>query len=256
MPDLILWSIAAMFAYATLWYGLSLVLKRNDIADIAWGLGYILVCAIAWVWSGPTPLRLIVYGLITLWGLRLALHIAIRTWGKAEDFRYQNWRKEWGKTFYWRSYVQVYLLQAGTLLVVSAPVYVVALAPEQPLTNWSVGIGVTLWFIGFFFQAVGDWQLARFVKTRTSREEVLQTGLWRYSRHPNYFGEIAMWWGLWVLVLPLSGSVWALVSPLLITWLLLRVSGIPMLEERYRDNPAYQDYQRRTSAWFPWWPKD
>jgi len=188
------------------------------------------------------------YVLVCVWGFRLSYHIYSRNRGKPEDFRYLQWRKEWGKTFFWRSYLQVYVLQALLLLIISSPLLWTAL--YNPSWSPFTTAGMAVWGIGFFFQSVGDYQLAEFVKTKKPGE-IMQTGLWKYSRHPNYFGEILMWWGLFVMVLPMPYGYAMLISPVTITLLLVYVSGVPMLEKKYADNPAYQEYKKRTSALVP-----
>ena len=239
-----------LLVYASAWFGLSLWLKRNDVADVAWGLGYVLVVVFC-LWHYPWhETALLVDGLVVAWALRLSLYIGLRNRGKTEDFRYKQWREEWGRTFYWRSWLQVYLLQAFLLLLISTPVSIAALAAPKAL-NFVSAAGAALWLLGFYWQAVADFQLAQFRKKRKHKDEVLQTGLWKYSRHPNYFGEVLMWWGIFIIVLPLPLGWLALISPVLITWLLVRVSGIPMLEARYKGNKAYQTYRAKTPALFP-----
>ncbi|MDX2070595.1 MAG: DUF1295 domain-containing protein [Haliscomenobacter sp.] len=243
-----------IWVYATLWFIISLVARRNDVADIAWGLGYVVVCAYLFQTQVKASVPLLVYTLVGIWALRLSTHIFLRNRGKGEDFRYRQWREEWGETFYWRSYLQVYLLQGFLLWVVALPIVVGGISAAQEWTICTY-LGILLWGIGFFFQAVGDYQLTQFVKTRKHKEEVLQTGLWKYSRHPNYFGEIAMWWGIFVIVLPIPSAWLGMIGPLTITLLLVFVSGVPMLEKRYVGNAEYAEYQKRTSVLVPWWPK-
>lgn len=252
MIDILSEAIIIILVYATGWYILSLIVRRNDIADVAWGLGYILLCG--WLVSTRmvSPVFWLIFALVAIWGVRLAWHIGRRLIGKAEDFRYRQWREEWGRTFYWRSYLQVYLLQGFLLLVIAMPILVAARHPEARLTGWSWS--AAFWLAGFVIQAVADAQLHAFIRGRTSRDEVLDTGLWRYSRHPNYFGEILMWWAIWAITLPLPGSWIGLIGPVTITWLLVFVSGVPMLENRYANHPGYQAYSRRTSMLIPWWP--
>jgi steroid 5-alpha reductase family enzyme len=190
-----------------------------------------------------------------LWGLRLSIHIYARNKGKQEDFRYKQWRAEWGKTFYWRSFLQVFLLQGIILLIIISPIIFSSTVPVQ---NFSVAtiVGIVLWGVGFFFQVVGDYQLKEFSKQRKSRDEIIQTGLWKYSRHPNYFGEILMWWSIYFIVLPVDNSWWFIISPITITYLLLYVSGVPLLEAKYKGNKAFESYQQRTNAVFPWFPRN
>ncbi|MBX2930275.1 MAG: DUF1295 domain-containing protein [Saprospiraceae bacterium] len=251
----VLLSLAGLvFLYASGWFLISLLFKRNDVADVAWGLGYLGICLYLALTQALTDLPLFVFILTAIWALRLSGHIFLRNRGKTEDFRYGQWRKEWGRSFYLRSYLQVYLLQGFLMLVIAAPIIVAGVSQSDEIGFWA-GFGSVLWFTGMFFQTVGDYQLARFVKTRKSKEEVLQTGLWRLSRHPNYFGEILVWWGLFFIVLPAPNGWMALISPLTITWLLVFVSGVPLLEKRYDGNAEYAAYKKRTSMLFPRAPK-
>lgn len=240
--------------YATCWFLISLIMKRNDIADIAWGPGYILLCIYLFLTKERSAPMLILYLLITIWGLRLAIHIYLRNRGKTEDFRYKNWRESWGKWFYIRSYLQVYILQGIFLIIIISPVLIVSSSSTYSpgISTWT---GIIIWLIGFFFQTVGDYQLSRFTKTRKSKGEIMQSGLWKYSRHPNYFGEIAMWWGIFIISIPADYGIFGIISPITITWLLLFVSGIPMLEEKYSGNPAFEAYKKKTSVLFPLPPK-
>ncbi|MCB9279052.1 MAG: DUF1295 domain-containing protein [Lewinellaceae bacterium] len=253
MISILLDTSVLVFCYATLWFAVSILLRRNDIADIAWGLGYLAISLFLVVTRPASGISLLILVLIAIWAIRLSGHIFLRNRKKTEDFRYRKWREEWGRNWIWRSFLQVFLLQGFFMLVISAPILV---ASHDHFAHPGVfaWLGTAVWMIGFFFQAVGDYQLARFIKTRKDREAVLRTGLWRYSRHPNYFGEILMWWGLFLIVLPLPYGWMAAVSPLTITWLLAFVSGVPMLEKRYENNPAYQAYKKRTNALFPWKP--
>ncbi|MBK9489257.1 MAG: DUF1295 domain-containing protein [Haliscomenobacter sp.] len=246
---------ALVFGYASLWFLVSVAVKRNDVADIAWGLGYLMICVYLALTQERTVVTMLVYTLVAIWALRLAVHIYLRNRGKTEDFRYQQWREDWGNSFYLRSYLQVYLLQGLLLWIIAIPIVIAGLSAEEELSMYTY-LGMAMWAVGFFFQAVGDYQLTQFVKTRTSKEEVLQTGLWRYSRHPNYFGEILMWWGIFVVTLPLPHAGWGVIGPLTITLLLVFVSGVPMLEKRYEGNPVYAAYQQRTSVLIPWFPKE
>lgn len=243
-----------IWVYATLWFVISLLARRNDVADIAWGLGYVAICFYLFQTQAKANIPLLVYALVCIWALRLSTHIFLRNRGKTEDFRYRQWREEWGKTFYWRSYLQVYVLQGLLLWIIALPIVVAGISTSQEWTICTY-LGSLLWGIGFFFQAVGDYQLKQFVKNRKHKEEVLQTGLWKYSRHPNYFGEIAMWWGIFVIVLPLPYAWVGMIGPWVITLLLVFVSGVPMLEKRYAGNAEYAAYQKRTSVLVPWWPK-
>lgn len=256
MTILLLETGAAVFLYMNLWFIVSLIKKRNDIADVAWGLGFIVAAAAALVLNrGTTPQGAIVVILVAVWGLRLALHISFRNRGKAEDPRYQAWRRDWGRYFLIRSFLQVYVLQGSLMLLISVPVIYTIQAPEHPFSILHALAG-GLWLFGFLFEAVADRQLARFKRDRSHKGRIMQSGLWRYSRHPNYFGEVVLWWGIYLFALAAPGGWWTIIGPVTITGLILFVSGIPLLEKRYEDNPEYTNYARRTSVFLPLPPKE
>jgi steroid 5-alpha reductase family enzyme len=255
MIQIFLITAASVIVYMTGWFIAAQVRGRNDIADVAWGLGFILAAAVSLVAAGVYPPRgLLVSGLVLVWGVRLALHIHRRNRGKGEDPRYRKWREEWGKWFVLRSFLQVFMLQGVLLLLVAVPVVFVNQAPAAPLA-WLDLLGLAIWMTGFGFEAVGDWQLLTFIRNPANKGKLMTGGLWRYTRHPNYFGEVTLWWGIWLMTLALPGSWLTVVGPLTITFLILKVSGIPMLEKPYEDRADFQEYKRRTSAFFPLPPK-
>lgn len=252
--ELVLYSAGVLLAYATMWYGISLAAKRNDVADIAWGLGYVLLASI-YLGGGEGSGRLaLMSGLVIVWGLRLATHIFLRNIKKSEDPRYGKWRREWGKWFYVRSYLQVFVLQMVLLLMIISSVMIVA-DNAQPALTWVNYVGVVVWAIGFFFEVVGDYQLGQFIKNPDNKGEIMDQGLWRYTRHPNYFGEVTMWWGLYLIAFGTPYWWLAIVSPLTISILILFVSGIPSVEKRYAGNKAFEAYKKRTSIFIPLPPK-
>ena len=240
--------------YVSVWFVISLLIKRNDIADIAWGLGFVGVVIFLFITQAQTLQSTIVYILTIIWGIRLAIHIGVRSKGKPEDFRYKKWRDEWGKYFVLRSYLQVYLLQGFFMWIISLPIIVVSMAQNQAISPFALA-GSIIWLIGFAFESIGDYQLMLFIKHKQNKSDIMQTGLWKYTRHPNYFGEVLVWWGIFIMVLPLQYGIWTIISPITISFLLLYVSGIPMLEAKYKDNLAFQDYKKRTSSFFPMLPK-
>lgn len=254
MIDLWLSAALLILLYTTFWFAISVGQKRNDVADIAWGLGYVLLCGFLFFTQNKNSAALLVYSLVSIWGLRLSTHLFWRNRKKTEDFRYKKWREEWGRWFYLRSYFQVYLLQGLILLVIATPLFV---ASRAEAAQWSAltYVGSGLWLTGFYFQAVADFQLLQFKRKHQGEERIMKSGLWRYSRHPNYFGELLMWWGIFLIVLPLPHGWWAIISPLSITFLLLFVSGIPMLEKRYEGHPEFEVYKKRTSVLIPWIPR-
>ncbi|PWH16542.1 MAG: hypothetical protein DDG59_09245 [Anaerolineae bacterium] len=256
------WAIYAalalvIFGAMTCLWLLSLRIHNAGIVDVFWGIGFVMVVWGAFLLSGDefVPRKLLIGSLVTVWGLRLAMHILIRNWGKPEDFRYAAWREAAGRSWWCRSYFKVFLLQGLILLLVAAPLLdVQSRAAASPLTglDW---VAVLLWLIGFVFEAGGDWQLLRFKSNPANRGEVLQSGFWRYTRHPNYFGDALQWWAFYLIALA-GGGWWTLFSPVLMTYLLVQVSGVAMLEKSLREaKPQYRQYIERTSPFFPWFPK-
>ncbi|MFA7302812.1 MAG: DUF1295 domain-containing protein [Candidatus Paceibacterota bacterium] len=242
---------AVLLGYMSLWFVVSLLKKRNDVADLAWGLGFVLMAWAALYLSGTSePRQLVVNALVTVWGLRLASHIYARNKGKAEDYRYAQWRKDWGKWFYLRSYAQVYLLQGVLLSLIATPVLHINSSGGSALGALDV-VGVAVWLVGFFFEVVGDAQLARFIQNPANKGHLMQSGLWAYTRHPNYFGEVTQWWGIWLIALSVAGGAYAGIGPLTITFLILKVSGVPLLEQKMAENPEFAEYKKRTSMFLP-----
>jgi steroid 5-alpha reductase family enzyme len=247
--------IILTWLYVTIVFFISLIRKRNDVADIAWGLGFLLATVYAYT-QRPFDFDrgLLVVVLVGVWALRLALHIYVRNRGKVEDRRYRAWREQWGRWFYLRSYLQIFILQGALMLVVVSPAVLTALTPGSSLRLSDI-LGVAIWVVGFGFEAIGDWQLARFKRDAGNAGKIIQTGLWRYSRHPNYFGEVTQWWGLWLIALAVPAGWATIIGPITITFLITKVSGIPMLEKNLAARPEFSEYMRTTSVFFPWPPK-
>lgn len=246
----------ALFVYINLWFVLSLIKKRNDVADVAWGLGFVLLSWTSFFLADNVdPRKLLVLALVSIWGFRLAWHIHSRNSGKGEDYRYLAWRQQWGKWFYARSYAQVFLLQGALLFIVALPILVINESSLQIL-NWRDIAGVAIWIFGFYFEVIGDRELARFMKDPSNKGKLLQSGLWSYSRHPNYFGEVTQWWGIWILSLSSSAGWLAIIGPLTISFLILKVSGVPMLEKKMAEHPEFAEYKRRVSMFIPFPPKN
>ena len=248
--------ILVLFAYMTLWFLISVLKKRNDVADVAWGLGFVLMAWVSFFLSDdPGERGILVATLVSIWGFRLAWHIHARNKGKGEDYRYLAWRNEWGKWFYPRSYIQVYLLQGMFLFLIVSPVLLINKSTGNDLGTLDM-IGAAVWVLGFCFEAVGDAQLARFVKNPGNTGKLMRSGLWAYTRHPNYFGEVVQWWGVWLIALAVPGGWVGVVGPVTITFLILKVSGIPMLEKKMEEHPEFREYKRRVSVFFPLPPRN
>ena len=254
--NLFLFTIVLLLIFMTSLFAIALLLKDNSIVDIAYGLAFVLV---GWstylVYGSGHPRQLLLLALVTVWGVRLAGHIYIRKRSESgEDFRYRQWRESWGKTFIWRSFLQIFMLQGTVIYLVALPVMLVMNRPGGPLGLLDL-LGLLIWLFGFAFESVGDWQLLRFKKQPKHQGQIIQSGLWSLTRHPNYFGEATLWWGVLLVAISAPYGIIALTSPLLIDFLLLKVSGIPMLEAKYNGNPVFEAYKLRTNAFFPWFPR-
>jgi steroid 5-alpha reductase family enzyme len=249
-------TLSVVVAFLTLIWLLSLVRRDASAIDPFWGLGFIVaVVSYFLLTDGFAGRRILVIVLVSVWGLRLAVYLAWRNRGKGEDPRYQAMRAKRPNSFWWYSYFQVFLLQAFLLWIVAAPL-AAAQGGAEPL-HFSIldYAGVVVWAIGFLFEVVGDAQLALFRRDPANKGTVLQTGLWRYTRHPNYFGEAIIWWGIWLIAAGAHGY-WSVYGPVVITLLLLRVSGVTLLEKSLKESkPGYADYVRRTSPFIPWPPR-
>jgi len=253
----LLTGLAAAVAMMILVWIASVLRRDASIVDSFWGLGFALLGWVYFLTIDAHTLRgVVVVFLVTVWGLRLTAHITWRNWGEGEDYRYRAMRARWGGRFPWVSLFTVFLLQALILWAISTPLFQAqqaSLPRGLAVLDW---LGLGCFAVGLFFEAVGDWQLARFRAEPTNKGEVLDRGLWRYTRHPNYFGDAMVWWGFFCFALATPGSLWTLYSPLAMTLLLLKVSGVSLLEQKLRDSrPGYRDYVRRTSAFVPWFPK-
>ncbi|PLX99569.1 MAG: steroid 5-alpha reductase [Desulfuromonas sp.] len=244
-----------IFVTMTLIFVIAMAIKDNSIVDIFYGLVFLVGCWGAAIHFGLSHQRqLLILAVLTLWGCRLAIHLFLRKKGHGEDFRYAKWREDWGKTFVWRSYLQIFMLQGAVILLISTPVLLVIRAPGGPLTLLDF-LGITIWLLGFLFEAIGDWQLLIFKRKPENKGRIMRYGIWQYTRHPNYFGEATLWWGVFLIGLSAENGVYGIISPLLIAFLLLKVSGIPMLEKKYEGDPEFKAYRKKTNAFFPWFPK-
>jgi len=243
-------------AFGALWVA-SLLLRDASIVDVAWGPGFAAIAAIAFARSsGPGARGSLLLAMAALWGLRLGIHLAWRNIGSGEDPRYAAMRRRHGARFARVSLVTVFALQAALMWTISLPLQVAMLRPGAAPLGALDALGVALFAIGLSFEAIGDWQLARFRARPESRGRVLDRGLWRYTRHPNYFGDSLAWWGMFAVAASTPLGPWTALSPALMTFLLLRVSGVPLLERSLaRKRPGYGDYVARTSAFLPLPPR-
>ena len=250
-------SAFTIFCFMCVMFIVAQLMKNNGVADIGWGLGFIAVTVVTYFMFGTERLhqKLVSY-LVIMWGLRLSIYLGIRNLGMPEDFRYANWRKEWGSSFLWRSFLQVFMLQGAIMFINVLPVIIVNADSgiHRHYKTW-YALGGVLWAIGFFFEALGDYQKYMFKTSHHNQHRVMKQGLWKYTRHPNYFGETVIWWGIFLLSVPSGMWYISILAPLTITFLLLRVSGVTMLEKKYEGNTDYDLYKQKTNAFFPWFPK-
>lgn len=254
MIQVILYNALLVLAHMSLFFLLAAARKDNSTVDLAWGIGFVLIALFTLSIFGHYTLRqLLTSALVALWGIRLASHIYSRNKGKGEDFRYAQMRKDWGENVLIRSFLQIYLLQGFFMLVIASPIMLIN-SRVGPAFGWLDALGLLLWLAGFTLEVIADRQLREFVKTKREGE-IMKEGVWKYSRHPNYFGEAVQWWGIFLLALSIEGGIWTFVSPLLITILLRFVSGVPYLERKYKKYPAFKEYMRETNAFIPWFPK-
>ena len=246
---------AILTLYAILWVA-SLILRDASIADRFWGIAFVIIASAASAATDGVEQRAhLVMALTAIWGIRLSFYITMRNIGAGEDFRYRQMRKYWGESFPVVSLVTVFGLQAVLAWIVSLPIQA-AIASATPLHRTPLDYaGIVVWMAGFTIETVADFELAMFKSDRRNRGRLLDRGLWRYSRHPNYFGDALQWWGLW-LIAGATGAWWTIVGPAVMTFLLLRVSGVTLLERRLtRTHADYDAYARRTSAFIPMPPR-
>lgn len=234
------------------WIG-SVVRRDASLVDRVWGATFVVA---AWAYAIAaatwTPRTWLVLALVTVWGLRLTLYLTWRNWGHGEDKRYQQMRARNPQTFAARSLVTIYLLQGVIAWIVSLPLLAAAGIERGGALDWVDAVGVAMWLVGFVFEAGGDWQLSRFLADPTNRGKVMDRGLWRYTRHPNYFGDTVVWWSFLVFALP-TGAWWVAMGPVVMTALIVKVSGVALTERNMGSSPreGHDDYVRRTNAFFP-----
>jgi steroid 5-alpha reductase family enzyme len=248
--------IPSILLYITLIYLVSFARKNAGTLDIAWGPGFIVIATLLYLYFGfVSTTQIFISILVLLWGMRLFLNILIRNGNKPEDKRYTEMKKGW-KYPWISSYPVIFLPQAFFMLIIASPI-ILANSYNVETNVTGLFLGTLTWIIGFTFESMGDLQLMLFLKKPENKGKILTSGLWSLTRHPNYFGEIAQWWGIFVIIISgfgLSG-LWTIISPLAITWLLLKVSGIPLLEKHYEGNKEFGVYKAKTNALIPWFPK-
>ncbi len=249
--------LAIILAVSIIGYIISLFIKNASIADVFWGLYFVLITDyLLFSARSLNTAKLTLAFVINVWGFRLSFHILGRLIkSKKEDRRYADFRVKWGDKFNYRSLLQNFLFQGLLAFLIALPIIIVLKRPSNILINWAVYGGFFVWLVGFMVESLADYQMTIFLKNKRGNNEILDSGLWRYSRHPNYFGELLSWWSIWLICFGLNVPVLSLLSPLLLSVLILFVSGVPLAEKRLRSNPKYEKYILTTSVIIPWPPK-
>ena len=228
-----------------------------NVVDSLWGIGFVVIAWITYFSTSSFTYRALLLAILTtIWGLRLSIYLTRRNRGKGEDSRYGSWRRQYGDRFWIVSLFNVFLIQACFLWVIALALQYGQLASTPDRLTWLDVGGLLVWLVGFGFEAIGDRQLARFKLDPRNRGKVMNRGLWAYTRHPNYFGEMLIWWGIFIIVLSTPGSFWTIISPILITITLIKITGVALTEKIILENKSkYADYIASTSAFIPWFPK-
>lgn len=237
-----------------LFYAVAIWRKDFSVIDICWGLGHLIPLYFSLTFSSHIELRQIfVSAIVFPWALRLSMYIQYRSIGKGEDHRYKKMREGYGEKANIKAYVNIFWLQTILLYVISLPILFINLSPKSGSSYWDY-IGFVISICGLLIESIADWQKHIFKKSNPNK--LITTGLWKYSRHPNYFGECLVWWG--VFLMSVGAQVWQLCifSPLFLTFLLLKVSGVSMLEKSYVSREGFEEYKRKTSSFIPWFPKE
>jgi cyclopropane-fatty-acyl-phospholipid synthase len=258
LAELLAWNLAASILVMVIAWGVHLRTDKASVVDSFWGPGFVVIAWLSFAAShGPLAQSLIIALLVTVWGVRLAFHLTRRNMGKPEDPRYADMRAAHPDSFRIRSLLTVFLLQAAVMWVISLPVQVGMRGLAAMGLGFLDGLGILLWCAGFFFEAVGDEQLYRFKADPANKGKILDKGLWRYTRHPNYFGETVMWWGIFLVACTSPSGWWTFIGPLLLTLLLLKVSGVSLTERKMgQSHSELDEYKRRVSAFIPRPPRE
>lgn len=246
----VIFMLLAPLVLLHVFYLIAVIKKNLSVIDTAWSLGFIAIALTGVILNHAHNFHeLIVSILIMTWGLRLAFYLHLRNHGKPEDFRYANWRKQWGKKTNLIAYFKVYWLQYFLMLIVALPIFAVHTSTSVTFYFYHY-LGIVIWLVGLIWETVADNQKSVFKSNRDNLHKVFQGGLWKFSRHPNYFGESLLWWGIGLVAFN-PDSAWSLFGPLFITILLWKVSGVPLVEKRQENNPEYQKYASHTPVLIP-----
>ena len=242
-------SAFAVLIFMIIIYTIAQIIKDNSIVDIFWGIGFIVISSVLMIYFNHLELmHILLYLAILVWGLRLSIHIWQRNKGKPEDFRYAEWRKNWGSKAWLYAFFKVFMLQGLVMFIIALPVITALSRPEVNISLFNY-VGLFLFVLGFLFEAIGDYQLKTFKKK--NKGKIMDKGLWKITRHPNYFGEAVLWWGIFIFCFQQTSDLIFIVSPIIMTILLRFGSGVPMLEKKYQNKPEFISYAAKTPVFFP-----
>ena len=252
---IVIFSIIALYILMFLAFLIGTIKKNNGIIDSFYGLGYIVLITTSFMIMQTYSLRqIIVTILVMLWGARLFIHVTSRNWGKPEDYRYKAMRERFGEKVVLKSLSNIYLFQGLIIILVGFPALFINSNANLDLI-WLDFIGIGVWVLGFYFEALGDYQLRKFLKNPKNKGNVMDQGLWKYTQHPNYFGEVTMWWGIYLIALSVPWGFITIFGPIIINFMIIKVSGVRLLNKRYEGDDKYTVYRKKTRAFIPWFPK-
>ncbi|MFX1375783.1 MAG: DUF1295 domain-containing protein [Promethearchaeota archaeon] len=260
------YSVLYLILYLIIAFFVGTIKKNNGLMDIFYGPGYFVVALSSLIlniiFTNKVNIRqIIVTILVFIWAMRLAIYVFIRNRGKPEDYRYLAMRKRWKTNIVLKSFIQVYIFQGIVIFVVSFPVWFINISSVPSIESIfdiigiSLLIGMIIWLIGFLFETIGDYTLYKFLQKPENKGEVMDRGVWKLSQHPNYFGEVTQWWGIYIIALAAPFGFITIIGPIFITYMIIKVSGIRLLDKRFEANDKYAEYKKRTSVFFPWFPK-
>ncbi len=255
----IMYTLLIVFIYMNIIFFIALKNKNNGLVDIGWGFGFVLIAISSLIMhiiktNNISLIMFIPTILVMFWGLRLTYYLFKRNYKKEEDYRYKDMRNRWGKNVNINSYFKVFMLQGILMSIIALPIMFYNTSTINTLNYINI-LGIIIWIKGYFFEVVGDYQLKKFIKDPNNKGKIMTSGLWKYTRHPNYFGESIMWWGIFLISINSNLGLLGIISPILITFLLVFVSGVPLLEKKYSNNKEFQEYAKRTSKFIPWFVK-
>lgn len=260
------YSVLILFLYLVIAFIVGTVKKNNGLMDVFYGPGYFVIAVssliLYFIANNEINIRqIIVTLLVFIWALRLATYVYIRNRGKPEDYRYQAMRRRWKTNIVLKSFIRVYIFQGIVIFIVSFPVWFINIINNYSVESFLDFFGITLWLggiiwlIGFLFETIGDYTLYKFLQKPENKGEIMDRSVWKFSQHPNYFGEVTQWWGIYIIALATPFGFITILGPIFITYMIIKVSGIKLLDKRFETDDKYAEYKQRTSVFFPWFPK-